>query len=216
MPDDALNLSALEPLFAPHEEPDFHRVRAKDGQPAEAKRGRRPSPIVLAQNLRRGVKDWRETDYPGAGDTTRELLHDWFACEHLIENASGERVPFRYYFCQREAIETLIFLYEVRGVRGLARLMDEFAGPDAATAAAGVNPDDDRWARYAFKLATYRSKPAPPPRGARPRGAARHGGSTSLCRRTRSRLSPGTVWNCCGARVSQGCKTCWTKRWSRN
>ena len=34
MPDAALNLSALEPLFAPHEEPNLHRVRAKDGEEA--------------------------------------------------------------------------------------------------------------------------------------------------------------------------------------
>ncbi len=153
-----VNLSALEPLFAPHEEPNLHRVRAHEGQAAEAKKGRRPSPIIIAQNLRRFVREWRETDYPGASDTTRELLHHWFAREHLIETAGGERVPSRYYFCQREAIETLIFLYEVRGVRGLARLTDEFAGADAETAAAGVNPDDDRWARYAFKLATGAGK----------------------------------------------------------
>lgn len=155
---ETLNLSALEPLFAPHEEPSLHRVRTQGDAPAEAKRGRRPSPIVIAQNLRHFVKEWRETDYPGASDTTRELLHHWFAREHLIMLNGGTSAVFRYYFCQREAIETLIFLYEVRGVRGLARLMDEFAGPDAETAAAGVNPDDDRWARYAFKLATGAGK----------------------------------------------------------
>ena len=158
MPDDTLNLSALEPLFAPHEEPLFHRVRAQGDAKVEPKRGRRPSPIAIAQNLRRFVKEWREADYPGASDTTRELLHHWFQRDHLLTLNNGESVPFRYYFCQREAIETLIFLYEVRGVRGLARLMDEFAGPEAATAAAGVNPDDDRWARYACKLATGAGK----------------------------------------------------------
>lgn len=39
----------------------------------------------------------------------RELLHHWFGREHLIE-AGGQRIPFRYYFCRREAIETLIYL----------------------------------------------------------------------------------------------------------
>ena len=158
MPDAALNFSALEPLFAPHEEPNLHRVRVKDGHPAVAKRGRRPSPIVIAQNLRRFVKEWRETDYPGASDTTRELLHHWFARDHSTATGDGGRAVFRYYFSQREAIETLIFLYEVRGVRGLARLMDEFAGPDAETAARGVNPDDDRWARYASSWRRARGK----------------------------------------------------------
>lgn len=154
----AVNLAALEPLFAPHEEPNLHRVRAQEGRAAEVKKGRRPSPIISAQNLRRFVKEWRETDYPGASDTTRELLHHWFHRDHLTALGDGTQVPFRYYFCQREAIETLVYLYEVRGVRSLCGLMGEFAGPDAETAALGVNPEDDRWARYAFKLATGAGK----------------------------------------------------------
>ena len=41
-----VNPTALEPLFAPHEEPNFHRVRAeKPGDPAKVVKGRRPSPI---------------------------------------------------------------------------------------------------------------------------------------------------------------------------
>jgi len=157
MSEPIINLAALEPLFAPHEEPNLHRARAQGDQPAQTKKGRRPSKIAIAQSLRSHVKQWRETDYPGASDTTRELLHHWFGRDHLIE-AGGLRVPFRYYFCQREAMETLIYLYEVRGIRSLTPLMAEFAGPSAETAALGVNPDDDRWAKYAFKLATGAGK----------------------------------------------------------
>ena len=109
-----INIAALEPLFAPHEEPNQHRARAQGNQPAQTKKGRRPSKIAIAQSLRSHVKQWRETDYPGASDTTRELLHHWFERDHLIETSGGLRVPFRYYFCQREAIETFIYLYEVR------------------------------------------------------------------------------------------------------
>ena len=157
MPEPVINLAALEPLFAPHEEPNQHRARAHGDQPASVKKGRRPSKIAIAQSLRSHVKQWRETDYPGASDTTRELLHHWFGRDHLIE-ASGEQIPFRYFFCQREAMETLIYLHEVRGIRSLTPLMAEFAGPSAETAALGVNPDDDRWAKYAFKLATGAGK----------------------------------------------------------
>ena len=42
-----INTAALEPLFAPHEEPNFHRVRAeKPGDPAKVVKGedRHPSP----------------------------------------------------------------------------------------------------------------------------------------------------------------------------
>lgn len=39
-----VNISALEPLFAPHEEPTKHRVRAqREGDPAEIVPIRRPS-----------------------------------------------------------------------------------------------------------------------------------------------------------------------------
>ena len=158
MSEPVVNLSALEPLFAPHEEPNQHRARAEGGQPAQAKKGRRPSKISIAQSLRSHVKQWRETDYPGASDTTRELLHHWFGRDHLIEASGGLRVPFRYYFCQREAIETLIYLHEVRSIRSLTPLVGEFSGPSAETAALGVNPDNDRWAKYAFKLATGAGK----------------------------------------------------------
>jgi type III restriction enzyme len=75
MPEPVVNLAAIEPLFAPHEEPNLHRARAQDDQPSQVKKGRRPSKTAIAQSLRSHVKAWRETDYPGASDTTRELLH---------------------------------------------------------------------------------------------------------------------------------------------
>jgi len=121
------------------------------------RRGRRPSPIIVAQNLRAHVKAWRETDYAGASDTTRELLQHWFLRDHLV-SANGERFPFRYYFCQREAIETLIYLYEVRQLTTLSSIVAEFGGEEAETAALGVSPEDDRWPKYAFKLATGAGK----------------------------------------------------------
>lgn len=158
MPSPVINLAALEPLYAPHEEPNRHRVRAaRDGEPAVELKGRRPSPITIAQNLRSFVKQWRENDYAGASDTTRELLHHWFERDHLMRTDDGA-VPFRYYFCQREAIETLIYLSEVRGMNSLARITEEFAGENALTAALGINPEDDRWSKCAFKIATGAGK----------------------------------------------------------
>ena len=154
-----INTAALEPLFAPHEEPNFHRVRAeKVGEPAKVVKGRRPSSITVANNLRSFVKAWRESDYAGASDTTRELLFHWFERDHMVDTPTGERVPFRYYFCQREAIESLIYLWEVRDIRNLSNIISEFGGEDSETAALGVHPDEDRWARYAFKLATGTGK----------------------------------------------------------
>src|SRR5438067_706883 len=110
-PDLILNTDALEPLFAPWEEPNAHRVRSeRDGGPAQKKKGRRPSPIIIANNLRAAVRIWREGFYAGASDTTRHLLEHWFQRSHRRTTPAGEEIEFRYYFCQREAIETLIYL----------------------------------------------------------------------------------------------------------
>jgi type III restriction enzyme len=160
-------LSALEPLFAPHEEPNRHRVRGEAGGPARIVPHRRPTAIAIAQNLRGLVRRWRATDYPGVSETIRALLHHWFGRDHVLDIGGGQRVPFRYYFCQREAIETLVYLYEVCRLTSLSALTAEFtSAPDeegqpgeaARRASLGIHPDEDKWARYAFKLATGAGK----------------------------------------------------------
>lgn len=144
---------ALEPLFAAWEEPNKHRVRADSGAGATERKGRRPSGIAIAQNLRAMVKEWRDTFYFGASETTRHLLNHWFGRTHTTGSAE-----FRYYFCQREAIETLIYLKEVRKLESLSQLIAEFGGAYAETAALGVTDEEDAWSRYAFKMATGSGK----------------------------------------------------------
>ena len=56
--------------------------------------------------------------------------------------------PFQYYFCQREAVETFVFLHEVRRVRGFIGLMP-FASEPVMVDPAGAGA-----ARYVFKMAT--------------------------------------------------------------
>ena len=153
-----VNVAAHEPLFAPWEEPDKHRVRAKKGFPPEIKTYRRFSPNRLVNPLRAAIKEWRELNYYGASDTTRDLLAHWFERPHRITATNGEDIEFRYYFCQREAIETFVYLIEVRGLRSLSSLIFEHGGPNAETEALGIAPEDDEWARYAFKLATGAGK----------------------------------------------------------
>lgn len=154
-----VNVAALEPLYKPHEEPTHHRVRAKtEGARAEIVKVRRPTAITIAQNLRQLVGEWRQWEYPGASDTTRELLAYWFERSHLTVAKDGVQVPFRYYFCQREAIETLIYLYEFRGIRSLAGMTAEFGGALSDIAALGIDPNEDLWSKYAFKVATGAGK----------------------------------------------------------
>lgn len=85
----------------------------------EEKPGRRVSNTLLVNKLRQAVNGWRENGYPRVSETSRRLLQFWFDEDHLL--ASGE--PFRFYFCQREAMETIIYLYEVEGCRDAAKLV---------------------------------------------------------------------------------------------
>lgn len=154
-----LNLDAVSPLYAPWEEPTAHRARADEpGKAAPVIARRRPSKLVVVNNLRAAVREWRENEYPGASKTTRTLLHFWFERSHRIPGPDGADTEFRYYFCQREAIETLIYLKEVRKTDRVSQILSEYAGPMLATAALGVPDAEDAWARAAFKMATGSGK----------------------------------------------------------
>lgn len=56
--------------------------------------------------IRKVVKEWREQDYPKVTRTTHELLSYWFLNPEREFNKS-------LFFCQREAVETAIYLNEV-------------------------------------------------------------------------------------------------------
>jgi len=83
--------------------------------------GRRPSKLLLIKKLREAVEKWRGNGYPGASSVSQRLFTFWFDEDHLV----GTR-PFRYYFGQREAIETLVYLYEVKKNRDAKKLIDDF------------------------------------------------------------------------------------------
>ena len=63
----------------------------------------------LVHKLRKEVYDWREKNYAGATEISKALLNWWFQDEHIFE-AEGGISYFRYYFAQREAVETVIYL----------------------------------------------------------------------------------------------------------
>ncbi|MBI4384967.1 MAG: DEAD/DEAH box helicase family protein [Nitrospinae bacterium] len=154
-----VNPGALEPLYKSWEEPDAHRIRSEEpGAPAKIVKGRRKSPVVIAQNLRAEVSQWRESSYFGVSDTTRYLLEYWFGRSHIRTTPAGDEFEFRYYFCQREAIETLIYLKEVRKLEYLSQIFAGYGGANAETLALGITEEEDAWTRYAFKLATGSGK----------------------------------------------------------
>lgn len=107
----------------------------------------------LVAHIRREVSAWRATGYAGASDTSKALLGWWFNRDHLVEQADGSLAPFQYYFAQREAVETVIWLHEVRRARDKFDLM-RFDASGAVSA--GMFHED--WPRYVCKMATGSGK----------------------------------------------------------
>jgi len=60
--------------------------------------------LTLVNLLRKDVKRWRDADYRGASNVTKALLRHW-------SRTDRER---RLFFCQRESVETIIYLAELR------------------------------------------------------------------------------------------------------
>ena len=112
-------------LCSPYEEPTQH-WNYQDGVPFTMD-GRRPASywfkekrtgtkqvdlfaeeqrddLPLVNALREDVKRWRESGFRGASAVTLDLLRWW----------SRKDAPRRLFFCQREAVETLIYLLELR------------------------------------------------------------------------------------------------------
>ncbi len=107
----------------------------------------------LVANVREAVVAWRAAGYAGASATSRALLTWWFDTHHLIELADGTHSQFRYYFAQREAVETVIWLYDVRGARDKFDLL-RFD----ASGAVSSNMFDEDWTRFVVKMATGAGK----------------------------------------------------------
>jgi type III restriction enzyme len=107
----------------------------------------------LVAELRRKVKGFRDGGYVGAADTSRSLLNWWFNMPHLLPKSDGTMSEFEYYFAQREALETIIYLYDVVGVKDKHDLM-RF---DASGLVSG-SMFDETWRRFVVKMATGTGK----------------------------------------------------------
>ncbi len=100
-------------------------------------------------SIREKVKVWRDGGHKGISDTTRILLNHWFCTDHKLPDGR----KFKYHPFQREAIETLIWLYEVAKVRRHKNLVETFATRSDLRL---LQFDD--FARYAVKMATGSGK----------------------------------------------------------
>lgn len=110
-------------INSPYEEPGQYWFYDRENRDFHIKDGRRPAGYVMAtpnskafddpgifveidivNQIRPRVKLWRDAGYPGVTGITKRLLDYWKDPE--------ERKDRRFFFCQLEAIETLIWLTE--------------------------------------------------------------------------------------------------------
>ena len=106
----------------------------------------------LVHKLRQEVKKWRNKHYEGASPTSQALLKWWFQTKHPVETKEGLSY-FQYYFAQREAIETIVWLYEV------AKAQDKYdliRYDSSGVVSANHFPED--WLRMVIKMATGTGK----------------------------------------------------------
>ena len=108
-------------------------------------------PLVF--KVRTGVAKWRDEGYAGASPTTTALLKHWFETEHLLPQRDGVVRNFQWYFAQREAVESAIWLYEVERARDPYALMKFDSSGQVSK---NMFPED--WTRYLLKLATGTGK----------------------------------------------------------
>src|SRR5574341_586514 len=93
-------------------------------------------PIPLVDQIRKRVKEWREKDYPGVTGTTLRLLKHWY-------DVNARRDDRRFFFCQLEAIETIIWLAEA---------------PEADRVGIDIPSDGGLFKRICSKMATGSGK----------------------------------------------------------
>ena len=92
--------------------------------------------LPLVNQIRPRVKAWREGDYSGASGITKRLLQHWRDAEQRDSNR-------RFFFCQLEAIETLMWLTEA---------------PASERVGINIPSDGGPFARLCCKMATGSGK----------------------------------------------------------
>lgn len=103
--------------------------------------------------LRKKVAQWRKNNYDGASETSKSLLNWWFKEPHTIYAQDGTSVSFQYYYAQREAVETIVWLFDVEKVKNKYDLIkfDKLGR---------VSPNmfTEDWLRFVTKMATGSGK----------------------------------------------------------
>ena len=137
----------------PYKEPSAHwkysrlvkkHIKAEERRPAGYYKATSKNPkyddpgkfvsLDLVNKIRKKVKKWKENNYPNITDMTRELLMHWYDLD-VDRN--------RFFFCQMEAIETIIWATE---------------SDDAADILNNIKGDNSPFRRLCSKMATGTGK----------------------------------------------------------
>ncbi len=85
---------------------------------------------------------------------TRRLFEYWFDEDHEVTDFP---VPFRYHFCQREAIETMVWLVEIAGQHDAQNLIDLTLRSFERTCSRRISCSKPRWTASDRSAAIFRS-----------------------------------------------------------
>ena len=141
-------------INSPYGEPTRHRRYDREKRLFDIVEGRRPAsyPVVapgsnafddpgtsveisLVNQIRPRVRAWRESGYPGVTGITKRLLEHWTDPEEFDAR--------RFFYCQLEAAETLIWLAEA---------------PDSEKVGVAIPSDGGEFVRLCAKMATGSGK----------------------------------------------------------
>lgn len=141
-------------INGPYEEPTRYWQYIRDTREFSLEAGRRPAgyviatpqsrgfddpgifvPIELVNTIRPRINNWRERGYPGVTGITKRLLAHW--------QDPDERQDRQFFFCQLEAIETMIWLTEA---------------PDSEKTGIIIPSDGGEFVRWCCKMATGSGK----------------------------------------------------------
>lgn len=81
------------------------------------------SQMYLAKALEGEVQSWVDQGWPGVTQTTLELFHYWFQRGDDLSDRQA-CVEERFYDCQRRAIETVVYCYEILKSKSLLELFE--------------------------------------------------------------------------------------------